>query len=77
MARRKVEEPAGDLAGTVEGLAAEHFEREKTAYEERTGKEVKYVPGVPVTRTPIAAEDESTAAAEQVDQADIPAEGEV
>lgn len=42
-----------DLAGTVEGLARDHFEREKAAYEERTGLKVEYVPGVPTTRTPI------------------------
>lgn len=42
-----------DLAGTVEGLRRANFEREKAAYEERTGRRVKYEPGVPTTRTPL------------------------
>jgi hypothetical protein len=51
MARKK--EQTDDLAGTVEGLARDHFEREKAAYEERTGEKVQFVPPTPVTRTPI------------------------
>ena len=47
-----------DLTGTVEGLALDHFEREKAAYEERTGTTVEYVPPMPVTRTPIETADE-------------------
>lgn len=33
---------------TTADLAAEFFEREKAAYENRTGETVHYVPGVPV-----------------------------
>lgn len=56
MARRKAEEVIGDgLAGTVEGLARDHFEREKAAYEARTGETVNYYKPVPLTRTPIGA----------------------
>lgn len=54
MARtKKTEVVADDLEGTVEGLARDHFEREKAAYEERTGVKVNYVPPAPLTRTPI------------------------
>lgn len=54
MARKKHgKDDADDLAGTVEGLARDHFEMEKAAYEARTGKTVEYVPPIPVTRTPI------------------------
>lgn len=54
MARKKREdEVIDDLDGTVEGQAREHFEREKKAYEERTGETVEFVPPVPVTRTPV------------------------
>ena len=42
-----------DLDGTVEGLARDHFEKEKAAYEERTGQKVEFEPPVPVTRTPL------------------------
>jgi len=57
MARRKHESEAvaDDLTGTVEGLALDHFEREKAAYEERTGETVLFVSPVPLTRTPVAA----------------------
>ncbi len=44
-----------ELEGTVEGLARDHFEREKAAYEARTGQKVEFVPPMPVTRTPISA----------------------
>ena len=54
MAKKKEEKD--ELTGTVEGLARDHFEREKAAYEERTGQKVEFVPGVPTTRTPIAEE---------------------
>lgn len=54
MARKKNDD-VDDLAGTVEGLARDHFEKEKAAYEERTGQKVEFVPPVPVTRTPIGA----------------------
>lgn len=50
MARKK---ETDELAGTVEGLARDHFEREKAAYEERTRQKVEFVPPTPVTRTPI------------------------
>lgn len=60
MAKKKInEEPAtetpfaAELEGTVEGLALEHFERERRAYEQRTGERVRFTPGVPVTRTPL------------------------
>lgn len=53
MAKRKEVEVLDDLDGTVEGLARDHFEREKAAYEERTGTKVEYVPPMPLTRTPI------------------------
>jgi hypothetical protein len=51
MAKKK--EPADELAGTVEGLARDHFEKEKAAYEERTGQKVLFEPPVPVSRTPL------------------------
>ena len=62
MARKKQE--VDDLEGTVEGLARDHWEREKAAYEKRTGQKVEFVPPTPVTRTPIGPEpvEESTAA---------------
>lgn len=44
--------------GTVEYEAQKHWEREVAAFEEATGKKVKYVPPVPVTRTPIAVQAE-------------------
>ena len=44
-----------DLKGTVEGAALDHFEREKRAYEERTGQTVEFVPPMPLTRTPLPA----------------------
>lgn len=69
--KRKFGETDDDLAGTVEGLARDHFEREKAAYEERTGQEVRFEPPVPVTRTPLAAEP-----AEEEPVAEIAAEGE-
>ncbi|MEZ5421853.1 MAG: hypothetical protein R2682_02005 [Pyrinomonadaceae bacterium] len=54
MAKKKRDEAdSDDLAGTVEGLARDHFEMEKAAYEKRTGQTVEYVPPMPVTRTPI------------------------
>lgn len=61
MARKK-EEPA-ELAGTVEEQRLAFFEREKAGYEARTGETVDYVPGVPLTRTPIEAVQEGAAAA--------------
>jgi len=53
---------ADELTGTVEGLARDHWEREKAAYEERTGTKVEFVPPRPTTRTPIDPEpvEEST-----------------
>lgn len=59
MARKKNIDDMDDLAGTVEGLARDHFEMEKAAYEERTGQKVEYVPPMPVTRTPIEASETS------------------
>lgn len=57
MARKKKDgEVVDDFDGTVEGLARDHFEREKAAYEERTGQKVWFEPPVPVERTPIQAE---------------------
>lgn len=54
MAKKKKEtEVVDDLEGTVEGQAREFFEREKAAYEERTGETVNYELPTPVTRTPI------------------------
>ncbi len=57
MARRK---KSGDgeaaveiVPGTVEYAAREHFEREKAAYEERTGIPCNYVPPHPLTSTPL------------------------
>lgn len=79
MAKRRYDEPADDLAGTVEGQAREHFEREKAAYEERTGETVNYVPGTPVTRTPIDGDAGVSDAAvydSGVNQTVAPAEGE-
>lgn len=54
--KRKADEISDDLEGTVEGLARDHFEREKAEYEKRTGQKVEFEPPVPLTRTPIAAE---------------------
>ena len=65
MARKKNIDDMDDLAGTVEGLARDHFEREKAAYEERTGQKVEYVPPMPVTRTPI--KEESVESSESVE----------
>lgn len=62
MARKKNIDDMDDLAGTVEGLARDHFEREKAAYEERTGTKVEYVPPVPVTRTPVESSESGEAA---------------
>lgn len=55
MARKQKEDAVveDDLDGTVEGLAREHFEREKKAYEDRTGETVEFVPSLPLTRTPV------------------------
>lgn len=46
-------EKTDDLTGTVEGAARDFFEKEKAAYEERTGEKVIYEPPVPLTRTPL------------------------
>ncbi len=59
MARKKKDESTGDgpveiVEGTVEHAAREHFEREKAAYEERTGEKVNFVPPHPLTSTPLA-----------------------
>lgn len=62
MARKKNIDDMDDLAGTVEGLARDHFEREKAAYEERTGQKVEYVPPMPVTRTPVESGESGEAA---------------
>ena len=51
MSRKKTQ--VDDLDGTIEGLARDHFEREKAEYEKRTGQKVEFVPPVPLTRTPI------------------------
>lgn len=72
--KRKDEAEVDDLDGTVEGLARDHFEREKAEYEKRTGKKVEFEPPVPLTRTPIAAAPAEPAAEEQ--PAEIAAEGE-
>lgn len=82
MARKKKEDgPAGsgdDLAGTVEGLRRANFEREKAAYEKRTGERVTYVPGVPTTRTPIVSDEGRVTSDEFEEEAAAaePAEGE-
>lgn len=71
MAKKKRDEAVADgLEGTVEGLAQDHFEREKAAYEERTGEKVWFQPPTPLTRTPIGEEPVEPAPAE------MPAEGE-
>jgi len=54
--KRKFGETDDDLAGTVEGLARDHFEKEKAEYEKRTGQKVWFEPPIPATRTPIEAE---------------------
>ncbi len=72
MARKKNIDDMDDLAGTVEGLARDHFEREKAAYEERTGTKVEYVPPVPVTRTPV----ESSESGESVGSSESAESGE-
>jgi hypothetical protein len=55
MAKRKQVEEAvdGPLEGTVEHARLQHFEKEKAAYEERTGETVNYQPDAPLTSTPI------------------------
>jgi hypothetical protein len=73
MAKKKeTEVVADDLSGTVEGLARDHFEREKAAYEERTGIKVNYELPAPVTRTPLERSIESV---ESVDVEESSAEG--
>lgn len=54
--KRKTQTDQDDLAGTVEGQARDYFEREKAAYEKRTGQTVEFVPPMPETRTPIESE---------------------
>lgn len=56
---RKRNQIGDDLDGTVEKQALDFFEREKAAYEERTGERVEYVPAMPATRTPVVSETES------------------
>lgn len=57
--RKKVEETAeipGPVPGTVEFERKQHFEKEKAAYEARTGEKVSYELDAPLTSTPIAEE---------------------
>jgi hypothetical protein len=61
----KKKTPSEKLAGTVEGQALDFFEREKAAYEKRTGQKVEYAPPIPLTRTPV--EDAAPADAPQSD----------
>lgn len=78
MARRKKSEEAvaDSLEGTVEGLARDHFEKEKAAYEAATGEKVTYEPPMPTTRTPLSetrrwgTNAETAEAEESSDQAD-------
>lgn len=69
-----------DLAGTVEGEARDFFEREKAAYEERTGEKVLFEPPAPLTRTPIVraeAGDKSPETGDESSEIETPAgEGE-
>jgi hypothetical protein len=50
------------LPGTVEHARQEYFEREKAAYEERTGETVNFELSAPLTSTPLVevVSDEST-----------------
>jgi hypothetical protein len=54
MAKKKTEEVTGPKPGTVEYARQEFFEKEKAAYEERTGEKVNYELDAPLTETPIA-----------------------
>jgi hypothetical protein len=72
--RGRYEQAATDgLEGTVEGLSLAHFEREKAAYEARTGEKVWGTPPVPVTRTPIKT---GTAASDAAETTEGDAQGE-
>ncbi len=64
MARRKKSDVVEDgpveiVEGTVEWKAREHFEREKAAYEERTGIPCNSVPPHPLTSTPLPETDDT------------------
>lgn len=74
MARtKKTEAVADSLDGTVEGLALAHFEKEKAAYEARTGEKVLFEPAMPLSRTPLSPK--SAEPAESSESEDISAEG--
>lgn len=77
MARTKRTEAVADsLEGTVEGLALDHFDKEKAAYEARTGEKVEYVPAMPTTRTPLSPKSvESVEPVESADGEESSAEG--
>lgn len=74
MSRKKPQ--ADDLQGTVEGAARDHFEREKAAYEERTGQKVEFVPPMPLTRTPLPATEDQLPDAGKMDEEVINEKGE-
>lgn len=59
MARKKKTEESGVaelVEGTVEYERQQHFDREKAAYEERTGEKVAYELDAPLTSTPLPSE---------------------
>lgn len=75
MAKKKESDGAVEIKpGTVEWERQQFFEREKAAYEERTGEKVNYVPPAPLTSTPLPAT--PAAAAEPADEPQPSAEGE-
>lgn len=78
MAKKKLEEDevvVDDLAGTVEGLARDHFLRDVAEAEARTGIKCNYYWPDPLTRTPLPKAVESGESRVESETAEAEGEG--
>lgn len=64
------------LPGTVEEARQAYFDREKAAYEERTGETVTYELDTPLTSTPLAVNSEQGTVNSEEAAADAGGDGE-
>lgn len=76
MAKKKSVETEGPVPGTVEYERLRHFEREKAAYEERTGEKVGYELDAPLTSTLIIKQEPAEAVEPADDEISPSTEGE-
>lgn len=75
MAKTRLNKGTVIMPGSVEEAARDHFEREKAAYEERTGEKCNYYFPAPLQSTPMPASAEPVEPVESADEQEVSTEG--